>query len=148
MIMGNLGSITESTRSLFSDIYKDIYSTKTAQLLGLSNLLEPSLSLSPEETMTDSGPVSLSAKAFGLGGPCYSIDNACASSIYVLKLASYYLLSGQVDCMIAGGVSEVCGFSAASLFQLWTFYRPIATVNLLIERQRDSCSPLVGEHLF
>ena len=116
MIMGNLGSITESTRSLFSDIYKDIYSTKTAQLLGLSNLLEPSLSLSPEETMTDSGPVSLSAKAFGLGGPCYSIDNACASSIYVLKLASYYLLSGQVDCMIAGGVSEVCGFSAASLF--------------------------------
>ena len=28
-------------------------------------------------------------------------------------------------------------------FQLWTFYRPIATVNLLIERQRDSCSLLV-----
>jgi acyl transferase domain-containing protein/3-hydroxymyristoyl/3-hydroxydecanoyl-(acyl carrier protein) dehydratase len=46
------------------------------------------------------------AKALGLGGGSYTLDAACASSLYALKLAVDELRAGRADAMLAGGVSR------------------------------------------
>lgn len=51
-------------------------------------------------------PASLLAHALGLGGGSFTLDAACASSLYALKLACDDLLAGRVDAMLAGGVSR------------------------------------------
>lgn len=51
-------------------------------------------------------PASLLAKALGLGGGTYTLDAACASSLYAVKLACDELTSGRTDAMLAGGVSR------------------------------------------
>src|SRR6185312_14399094 len=51
-------------------------------------------------------PAGIVAKALGLGGVCYTLDAACASSLYAIKLAIDELTSGRADAMLAGGVSR------------------------------------------
>jgi PfaB family protein len=51
-------------------------------------------------------PAVLLAKALGLGGAAYTLDAACASSLYAVKLAVNELLSGRADAMLAGGLSR------------------------------------------
>ncbi|WP_303722692.1 beta-ketoacyl synthase N-terminal-like domain-containing protein [Malonomonas rubra] len=51
-------------------------------------------------------PAGMLAKALGLGGTCFTIDAACASSLYAIKLAVDELLAGRADAMLAGGLSR------------------------------------------
>jgi acyl transferase domain-containing protein/3-hydroxymyristoyl/3-hydroxydecanoyl-(acyl carrier protein) dehydratase len=51
-------------------------------------------------------PAGLAAKALGLGGGTFTLDAACASSLYALKLACDELLSGRADAMLAGGLNR------------------------------------------
>ncbi|GMU34233.1 MAG: type I polyketide synthase [Planctomycetia bacterium] len=51
-------------------------------------------------------PAALLAQALGLGGGTYTLDAACASSLYAVKLACDELRSGRADAMLAGGVSR------------------------------------------
>ena len=51
-------------------------------------------------------PAGLLAKALGLGAGSFTLDAACASSIYALKLACDELLAGRADVMLAGGASR------------------------------------------
>ena len=51
-------------------------------------------------------PARLAAGALRLGGPAYTLDAACASSLYAIQLACRELLSGRADAMLAGGVSR------------------------------------------
>ena len=44
------------------------------------------------------------AHALGLGGGGYTLDAACASSLYAVKLAVDELVAGRADAMLAGGV--------------------------------------------
>jgi 3-oxoacyl-(acyl-carrier-protein) synthase/3-hydroxymyristoyl/3-hydroxydecanoyl-(acyl carrier protein) dehydratase len=46
------------------------------------------------------------AKALGLGGGSFTLDAACASSLYAVKLACDELRAGRADAMLAGGVSR------------------------------------------
>ena len=48
-------------------------------------------------------PAALLARAFGLGGRAFTLDAACASSLFAVKLACDELLSHRADAMIAGG---------------------------------------------
>ena len=52
-----------------------------------------------------SSPASLVSRVFNLKGPCYTLDAACASSLYAVKLACDELIAGRADVMLAGGVS-------------------------------------------
>jgi acyl transferase domain-containing protein/3-hydroxymyristoyl/3-hydroxydecanoyl-(acyl carrier protein) dehydratase len=45
----------------------------------------------------------LLAKALGLGAGTFTLDAACSSSLYAIKLACDELLSGRADMMLAGG---------------------------------------------
>jgi acyl transferase domain-containing protein len=51
-------------------------------------------------------PAGILAQALGLGGGNVTLDAACASSLYAIKLAVDELLSGRVDAMLSGGVSR------------------------------------------
>ena len=50
-------------------------------------------------------PAGLLAKSLGLGGGSFTLDAACASSLYAIKLACDELVSGRADAMIAGGAN-------------------------------------------
>ncbi|MCP4745080.1 MAG: beta-ketoacyl synthase [Desulfobacteraceae bacterium] len=52
-----------------------------------------------------SSPAAAAASALGLNGSCYTLDAACASSLYALKFACDELLSNRADIMLAGGAS-------------------------------------------
>lgn len=51
-------------------------------------------------------PAALLAQSLGLGGACYTLDAACASSLYAVKLACDELLAHRADAMLAGGLSR------------------------------------------
>jgi PfaB family protein len=68
-----------------------------------------SCSISIEECLAakvTSFPASLLARGLGLGGGSYTLDAACASSLYAVKLACDDLQSFRSDAMLAGGVSR------------------------------------------
>ncbi len=60
----------------------------------------------PLNTRVAGLPAGLLAQALGLGGGAYTIDAACASSLYALKLAADELTSGRADAMLTGGLSR------------------------------------------
>ncbi|NTV48029.1 MAG: acyltransferase domain-containing protein [Geobacteraceae bacterium] len=51
-------------------------------------------------------PAGILAQALGLGGGNFTLDAACASSLYAIKLAVEELLSGRADAMLTGGLSR------------------------------------------
>ncbi|MFH0729278.1 MAG: beta-ketoacyl synthase N-terminal-like domain-containing protein [Pseudomonadota bacterium] len=51
-------------------------------------------------------PAAILARALGLGGGTYTLDAACASSLFSIKLACDELASHRADMMLAGGVSR------------------------------------------
>ncbi len=77
------------------------------------------LSCSPWNSQVVSRPASLLAGALGLGGPSFTLDAACASSLYAIKLACDYLQAGKADAMLAGGVSRPeCLYTQVGFSQL------------------------------
>ncbi len=51
-------------------------------------------------------PAGLLAKSLRFEGTCFTVDAACASSLYAIKLAVDELQSGRADAMLAGGLSR------------------------------------------
>jgi acyl transferase domain-containing protein len=64
-------------------------------------------------------PAVLLARALGLGGTAFTLDAACASSLYAVKLAADELLAGRADAMLAGGLSRPdCLYTQTGFSQL------------------------------
>ncbi|MBF0226301.1 MAG: type I polyketide synthase [Desulfobacterales bacterium] len=101
------------TRKLFGNIYKE-------KLGLLHNNENPSFSI--EECLSSrvtSLPASILAKALGLGGGSYTLDAACASSLYAIKLACDELIAHRTDMMLAGGVNRAeCLYTQIGFSQL------------------------------
>ncbi len=53
-----------------------------------------------------STPAAILARALGLQGGCFTLDAACASSLFAIKLACEHLMLNKADVMVAGGVSR------------------------------------------
>ncbi len=51
-------------------------------------------------------PAQVIARVLGLGGPTLTLDAACASSLYAVKLACDALVDHRVDAALAGGVNH------------------------------------------
>jgi PfaB family protein len=69
-------------------------------------------------------PGALLAEALGLGGGSFTLDAACASSLYAVKLACDALQSGRADAMLAGGVSRPeCLYTQMGFSQLQALSR-------------------------
>ncbi len=64
-------------------------------------------------------PAGLLARALGLGGSSFTLDAACASSLFAVKLACDELAAHRADAMLAGGVSRPdCLFTQVGFSQL------------------------------
>jgi len=64
-------------------------------------------------------PAALLAQAFEFGGGAYTLDAACASSLYAIKLACDELAAKRADVMLAGGVSRPeCLYTQVGFSQL------------------------------
>lgn len=63
--------------------------------------------IDPRNRFMSGYPAHLVAKAMNLTGSAYTLDAACASSIYAIKLACDELHSRKADLILAGGVNAV-----------------------------------------
>ena len=70
-------------------------------------------------TRVTSLPAAMLARAFGFGGGTYTLDAACASSLYAVKLACDELNFQRADTMLVGGISRPnCLFTQVGFSQL------------------------------
>lgn len=107
IIMGNLTFPTLASKRIFSRIHHlalEPYLQKLLHRNDLSLAEQLPENISDDNAWTVGQPGRTAARALGLNGPCYEVDAACASSIYVIQLAGFYLLGGQADMMLAGAV--------------------------------------------
>ncbi|MFT5163009.1 MAG: acyl transferase domain-containing protein, partial [Alteromonadaceae bacterium] len=108
VILGNLSFPTKSSNHLFMPLYHQVVDNALKQLLNpdfqLSSFTAPA-DVHPDNALVAGYPSALLAKAAGLGGSHFSLDAACASSCYSVKLACDYLHTGKADMMLAGAVS-------------------------------------------
>jgi len=99
------------TRQLFGSLFEE-------KLFGHTEYTLPGTSQSLAAKVT-SLPGAVLAKGLGLGGGSYTLDAACASSIYAVKLACDALQSYRADAMLAGGVSRPeCLYTQVGFSQL------------------------------
>ncbi|PKF61116.1 3-hydroxyacyl-[acyl-carrier-protein] dehydratase FabA [Psychromonas sp. psych-6C06] len=108
LILGNLSFPTKTSNHLFLPFYYHVVEHALKQLSGdavqLTNFTKP-LAINPDNALVAGYPSALLAKASGLGGTHFSLDAACASSCYSIKLACDYLHTGRADMMLAGAIS-------------------------------------------
>jgi acyl transferase domain-containing protein/3-hydroxymyristoyl/3-hydroxydecanoyl-(acyl carrier protein) dehydratase len=100
IILGNIVLPTEKASILARNC---LGRTLAEKVLGEAPPAEP---VDPINRHAVGLPAALLAKALGLGGVHYTLDAACASSLYAIKLAADELLAGRADAMLAGGVSR------------------------------------------
>ena len=127
VIMGALSFPT--TRS--NDLFLPLYHSAVEKALQ-AKLANDHFSLSPSNSQTrDTHPANgaaahnaskLVADALGLGSAQLSLDAACASSVYSLKLACDYLNTGKADMMLAGAVSGADPFFINMGFSIFHAY--------------------------
>lgn len=101
VIIGNLALPSERASSLSREI---LGATIREKLAGKEVIRSPHIS--PCDRFVTGLPAAVLAAGLGLGGMCATIDAACASSLYAIKLAMDELLSGRADAMLTGGVSR------------------------------------------
>jgi acyl transferase domain-containing protein/3-hydroxymyristoyl/3-hydroxydecanoyl-(acyl carrier protein) dehydratase len=87
-------------------------------------------------------PAAVVAEAFGLGGGTYTLDAACASSLYSVKLACDELRAGRADAVLAGGVARPdCLFTQVGFTQL----RALSPSGRCAPFDREADGLVVGE---
>jgi len=103
IIIGNLALPSETsadlTRGWLGRTFEEL-------LLGQGSTPSPTATLNPLNRYVAGLPAGILAQALGLGGGNCTLDAACASSLYAIKLAVDELLAGRVDAMLSGGVSR------------------------------------------
>src|SRR5205085_1005393 len=100
VIIGNIALPTVSSSALTDEVFEPSF---TEKILGTG---ERNATTEPLNRYVAGLPAGVLAKALGLGGGAYTLDAACASSLYALKLACDELLAGRSDLMLSGGLSR------------------------------------------
>lgn len=125
LVLGNLSFPTSSSHRLISEIYTHTLETAVQQLLD-----EPKFSISPykkdrpENEVLDYTLSGMVSEALGLQDRHYSLDAACATSLYAIKLAIDELVTGKSDLMLAGAVSASDQLFIHMGFSIFHAYSP------------------------
>ncbi len=116
VILGHIVLPTESASALARDVLVQDFAAK---LLG-DRAPQWQTSKWDHRNWSAAGlPAALIAGALGLRGTAFTLDAACASSLYALKLACDELRSGRADVMLAGGLSRPdCQYTQMGFAQL------------------------------
>jgi len=100
VIIGNLALPSEKSSAFTRSILGRSFEEKLLGAAGEEDEVEPL------NRYVAGLPAGVLAAALGLGGGSFTLDAACASSLYAIKLAADELLSGRADAMLTGGVSR------------------------------------------
>ncbi len=142
VILGNIVLPTESTSAMCRDALgrtflerivgsAQLTAERRSQLMSECRRHSPRSDWHPLNHYAASLPAALIAEGLGLGGPAYTLDAACASSLYALKFACEELLAHRADGMLAGGMSRPdCQYTQMGFAQLKALSR------------RGRCAPL------
>ena len=100
VVFGNIVLPTETA----SAITREVIGRAFVEQLGVP--AEPAGKTEPMNAFPAGLPAAVVARRWALRGPAYTIDAACGSSLYSLKLAIDELRAGRADAMLCGGVSR------------------------------------------
>lgn len=115
VIIGNIALPTEKSTALALEILGPTFEEK---IPGLNNVISP-VATEPINRYVTGLPGGLLARALGLAGATFTIDAACASSLYALKLGADALKAGRADAMLVGGLSRPdCMYTQMGFSQL------------------------------
>ncbi|OQY41484.1 MAG: hypothetical protein B6240_15155, partial [Desulfobacteraceae bacterium 4572_87] len=101
VIVGNLALPTDSLSAIAEETLFRTFEEKV-----LSDHQSPTPKTDPLNVYGAGLPAGILSKALGLGGDSFTLDAACASSLYAMKLAVDELVSGRAHTMLCGGVSR------------------------------------------
>jgi len=127
LILGNLSFPTRTSNQLTMDFYKEFWERELRKACALANFelpqfLESNSTEGSQHLSTASGPAQFLKRELGLGEYTFSIDAACASSLYAIRLGCMALRSGEVDWVLAGAVSAADPFFIHAGFSLLQAY--------------------------
>jgi acyl transferase domain-containing protein/3-hydroxymyristoyl/3-hydroxydecanoyl-(acyl carrier protein) dehydratase len=136
VILGNIALPTEKASALAREY---LGRTFVERVTGASGSGETT---APVNRYVAGLPAGVLARALGLGGGSYTLDAACASSLYALKLAADELSAGRADAMLAGGVSRPdCLYTQMGFAQL----RALSTTGRCFPFDARASGLVVGE---
>jgi len=139
VILGNLSFPTRNSNRMILPLYGRVLEHAVSQLPGLQDLKLAGESEWQTQKYLNSrisgSPAALAAKALGLHAGHFSLDAACASSIYSVKIACDYLLSGRADLMLAGAVSAGDPFFVNMGFSTFMAYPEAGEESLPLDRR-------------
>ncbi|MFT5757026.1 MAG: acyl transferase domain-containing protein/3-hydroxymyristoyl [Alteromonadaceae bacterium] len=108
LVLGNIGMPNHTGKKMMNGFYQKILEPYIQELLANKNF---KFDQYWAQTSTDKDNLSvaslnaiIASEAMQLGGPSFTLDAACSSALYAMKVASDYLSSGKADMMLAGAV--------------------------------------------
>ncbi len=105
LVLGNLSFPTASSHRLLAGLYTQTMETALRELLQDDQFTIPATRQEkPDNAILEWTVSQLTSEALGLGAGHYTLDAACATSLYAIKLACDELLTGKADMMLAGAV--------------------------------------------
>ena len=130
VILGTLSFPTQKSNELFVPLYHSVVEKGLKKFLGnkdfgiapFSDKAQSNEVTNPLNGLIAGHPSALIAQALNLGGANLSLDAACASSVYSVKLACDYLSTGKADLMLAGAVSGADAFFINMGFSIFQAY--------------------------
>ena len=104
VILGNLSFPTSTSHQFMSSVYTRTTEAAVQNLLNDKNFKIKNNKKHTQNDILDYTPSQMVTKALGLGASHYTLDAACATSLYAIKLACDELVTGKSDMMLAGAV--------------------------------------------
>jgi len=101
VIIGNIVLPTDASSSLADELLGPVFE---AQVLG--EKIQAKNKTNSLNRYVAGLPAGVLTRAMGFGGGSYTLDAACASSLYALKYAVDELIAGRADTMLTGGLSR------------------------------------------
>jgi PfaB family protein len=102
IIIGNIALPTDASSAITDEILGPLFAEK---VLGRPKSKSQHVT-DPLNRYVAGLPAGILAKALGIRGNFFTLDAACASSLYALKLAAEELRAGRADLMLTGGLSR------------------------------------------
>lgn len=102
VVIGNIALPTQTTSQLSRDWLGDVF----GEVLTGGRFKAKGSDVAPLNRYVAGLPAGLMAAALGLGGGAYTMDAACASSLYAVGAAVEDLLAHRVDAVLSGGLSR------------------------------------------
>ena len=103
VMLGNIAIPTETMSVMTADILGNAFESAILQTCEVSKTSQV-FTKNPINRHAVGMVAGIVAQAFGLGGGSFTVDGACAASLYALNFAVMELQAGRADAMLTGGV--------------------------------------------